>query len=196
MCTEQYTHFYCIDCRTCIRKAYEWEICEEALKSESKSMGSCGYTCDGEVAIASEYCQQCPPDERKWGKINLCGGLGSEAWNIGIYDMTSCETNLHHKHCYGGSKNSTGRVHLKSYCVTAILLHNWRWSRRLWNPFNQTHGVKIIAPSPDARNQTICYSNARQIIWTELWSEYVPLSLPTINHQIFPISYSLHSYHY
>jgi hypothetical protein len=79
MCTEQYTHFYCIDCRTCIRKAYEWEICEEALKSESKSMGSCGYTNDGEVAIASEYCQQCPPDERKWGKVNLCGGLGSEA---------------------------------------------------------------------------------------------------------------------
>ncbi|EKJ75760.1 hypothetical protein FPSE_03940 [Fusarium pseudograminearum CS3096] len=68
MCTEQYTHFYCIYCKCCIRKGYEWEICEQALQTESKSMGSCGYTDDGEVARASEYCQQCPPDEKKWNK--------------------------------------------------------------------------------------------------------------------------------
>ncbi|KAI6757903.1 hypothetical protein HG531_003728 [Fusarium graminearum] len=55
----------------CIRKGYAWEICEQALQTESKSMGSCGYTEDGEVARVSEYCQQCPPDERKWNKVNL-----------------------------------------------------------------------------------------------------------------------------
>lgn len=36
-------------------------------------MGSCGYTDDGVVVSVSEYCQQCPPDDRKWNKVTLDG---------------------------------------------------------------------------------------------------------------------------
>ncbi|SCN85562.1 uncharacterized protein FFB20_07474 [Fusarium fujikuroi] len=73
MCTEHFTHFYCMYCSVCIRKGYEWEICQIAQQTESKAMGSCGYTDDGVVASVSEYCQQCPPDDRKWNKVTLDG---------------------------------------------------------------------------------------------------------------------------
>ncbi|KAM5378288.1 uncharacterized protein FRV6_12128 [Fusarium oxysporum] len=73
MCTEHFTHFYCMYCSECFKKGYEWEICQIAQQTESKSMGSCGYTDDGVVASVSEYCQQCPPDDRKWNKVTLDG---------------------------------------------------------------------------------------------------------------------------
>ncbi|KAJ0149102.1 Beta-mannosidase B [Fusarium oxysporum f. sp. albedinis] len=58
MCTEHFTHFYCMYCSERFKKGYEWEICQIAQQTESKSMGSCGYTDDGVVASMSEYCQQ------------------------------------------------------------------------------------------------------------------------------------------
>ncbi|KAH7263021.1 hypothetical protein BKA59DRAFT_464930 [Fusarium tricinctum] len=73
MCNDYYTHFYCMYCNDCFKKEFEWEICEVALQTQSKSVGSCGYTNDGEVARMSEYCQRCPPDDRKWSRITLDG---------------------------------------------------------------------------------------------------------------------------